>query len=43
MPAARSWLAANELAGTIVLNGLVALVSWGCRRLFSIPPQAAGR
>ena len=35
--AARSWYAANELIGTIVLNGLVALVSWGLASLVLMP------
>jgi len=40
--AARSGLAANELAGTIVLNGLVALVAWGLSALV-LYPTAGGR
>jgi len=40
--AVRSWFAANELAGTIVLNGLVALVSWGLSTLV-LYPTAEGR
>ncbi len=35
--AARSWYAANELIGTIVLNGLVAFVSWGMASLVLMP------
>jgi len=42
MSAARSWLAANEFAGTIVLNGLVALVAWGLSALV-LYPTAGGR
>jgi signal transduction histidine kinase len=42
MSAARSWLAANELAGTIVLNGLVALVAWTLS-LLVLYPTAGGR
>jgi signal transduction histidine kinase/ActR/RegA family two-component response regulator len=35
--AARSWYHANELIGTIVLNGLVALVSWALASLVLLP------
>ena len=42
MSAAHSWFAANELAGTIVLNGLVALVAWGLSELV-LYPTAGGR
>ena len=40
--AARSWLAANEPAGTIVLNVIVALVSWGLAELV-VSPTSGGR
>ena len=40
--AARSWYAANELFGTIVLNGLVALVAWGLSALV-LYPTSGGR
>jgi signal transduction histidine kinase/ActR/RegA family two-component response regulator len=40
--AVRSWFAANELVGTIVLNGLVALVAWGLAELVLFP-TAGGR
>jgi len=33
----RSWFAANELAGTILLNVVVALVSWGLSALILLP------
>jgi signal transduction histidine kinase len=33
----RSWFAANELIGTIVLNGVVALVAWGLSALILLP------
>jgi signal transduction histidine kinase len=33
----RSWLAANERIGTIVLNVIVALVSWGLSELVLLP------
>jgi signal transduction histidine kinase len=39
--AVRSWYARNELIGTIVLNGLVALVAWGLAELV-LAPTAAG-
>ena len=42
MSAAHSWLAANELAGTIVLNGLVALAAWALSELV-LYPTAGGR
>jgi signal transduction histidine kinase len=37
--AVRSWYAANELAGTIVLNIVVALVAWGLAELVLYPTQ----
>ncbi|HEX6162907.1 MAG TPA: MASE1 domain-containing protein [Vicinamibacterales bacterium] len=40
--AARSWYAANELIGTIVLNVVVALVAWGLSALV-LAPTAGGR
>jgi signal transduction histidine kinase/ActR/RegA family two-component response regulator len=40
--AVRSWFAANELIGTVVLNALVALVSYGLSALV-IYPTAGGR
>ncbi len=40
--AVRSWHARNELIGTIVLNGLVALVAWGLSGL-ALYPTAGGR
>ena len=40
--AARSWYTANELFGTIVLNGLVALVAWGLSALV-LYPTSGGR
>ena len=44
MPAVRSWFAGNELAGTIVLNGLVALVGVGRWRSSScLRPRAGER
>jgi signal transduction histidine kinase len=39
MSAARSWLAAHEPAGTLVLNGLVALVVWGLSALVLYPTE----
>jgi signal transduction histidine kinase/ActR/RegA family two-component response regulator len=33
----RSWFAAHDRAGTIVLNGLVALVAWGLAELVLLP------
>ncbi len=33
----RSWFAANELLGTIVLNGIVTLVIWGLSALILLP------
>jgi signal transduction histidine kinase len=33
----RSWFSTNELIGTIVLNGLVALVAWGLSELVLYP------
>ena len=38
--AVRSWFAANELIGTIVLNALVAVVAWGLSALVLFPTQA---
>ena len=38
----RSWFAANELIGTIVLNAVVALVAWGLSELV-LAPTAGGR
>jgi len=38
----RSWFAANELAGTIVLNALVALLAWGLSAL-ALWPTDGGR
>jgi signal transduction histidine kinase len=35
--AVRSWFAANELIGTILLNGIVALVAWGLSALVLLP------
>ncbi|MBY0495883.1 MAG: MASE1 domain-containing protein [Cyanobacteria bacterium] len=40
--AVSSWLAANELIGTIVLNALVALIAWGLSVLV-LYPTAGGR
>jgi signal transduction histidine kinase/ActR/RegA family two-component response regulator len=40
--AARSWYDANELIGTVVLNAVVALVSWGLASLV-LMPGSAGR
>src|SRR5262245_36134603 len=42
MSGARSWFAGNEIAGTIVLNGLVAVVAWGLSVLV-LYPTAGGR
>ncbi len=38
----RSWYARNELAGTIVANGLVALLAWGLAELV-VAPTSGGR
>ena len=38
----RSWYARNELAGTIVANGLVALLAWGLAELV-VTPTYGGR
>ena len=40
--AVRSWYARNELAGTIVLNGVVALFAWGLAELV-LYPTSGGR
>ena len=37
--AARSWYARHELIGTIVLNGIVALVAWGLAELVLYPAR----
>ncbi len=37
--AARSWYAANGTIGTIVLNGIVAIVAWGLAELVLYPMQ----
>jgi signal transduction histidine kinase len=37
--AARSWYAANETIGTIVLNVIVAIVAWGLSELVLYPTQ----
>jgi signal transduction histidine kinase/ActR/RegA family two-component response regulator len=39
-PAVRSWFAANELIGTIVLNVIVAFVAWGLAALVLLPTSA---
>jgi signal transduction histidine kinase/CheY-like chemotaxis protein len=36
----RSWFAANELVGTVVLNAVVALVAWGLSALVLVPTAA---